>query len=207
MGEHTASPPCREISAATQPMRRMLVSRSSWEKVSPALRWRRTTSPSRLVIVRLPSSSIRSITAWARVDLPLPDRPVKNSTTPCSPGGGPVVVDDGGDLVAERGSRRAGVLGQGDDRVLAGVGAQHPDAELVVGLGVAVRRQGYGDHGGVREPARGGEAGPQEPHGRQGRGAVADQGDQHHPAVDALRGGAICSSSRASVTGTQVAPA
>ena len=68
--------------------------------------------------------------------------------------------------------------------VLAGVGAQHPDAELVVGLGVAVCCQGYGDHGGVREPARGGEAGPQEPHGRQGRGAVADQGDEHHPAVE-----------------------
>ena len=28
------------------------------------------------------------MTAWASVDLPLPDRPVKNSTTPCSPGGG-----------------------------------------------------------------------------------------------------------------------
>ena len=48
----------------------------------PADRFRRTTSPSRLVTVRSPASSRASITAWATVDLPLPDRPVKNSTSP-----------------------------------------------------------------------------------------------------------------------------
>ena len=66
----------------------MLVSRSSLEKVSPAERFRRTTSPSRLVTVRSPCSSSRSTSARASVDLPLPDRPVKNSTSPCRSGGG-----------------------------------------------------------------------------------------------------------------------
>ena len=88
IGLTTATPPCREISAATQPIRRMLVSRSSLEKVSPAERFRRTTSPSRLVTVRSPCSSSRSTSARASVDLPLPDRPVKKSTSPCRSGGG-----------------------------------------------------------------------------------------------------------------------
>ena len=87
-GLQTATPPCRAISAATQPIRRMLVSRSSLEKVSPADRCRRTTSPSRLVTLRSPCSSSRSISARASVDLPLPDRPVKNSTSPWSSGAG-----------------------------------------------------------------------------------------------------------------------
>ena len=90
----TATPPCREISAATQPIRRMLVSRSSLEKVRPAERLRRTTSPSRLVTVRAPCSRTRSISARASVDLPLPDRPVKKSTRPWSAGAGRSCVDD-----------------------------------------------------------------------------------------------------------------
>ena len=88
IGLHTATPPCREISAATQPIRRMLVSRSSRLNVRPADRFRRTTSPSRLVTVRSPASSSESITAWATVDLPLPDSPVKNSTSPRRSGPG-----------------------------------------------------------------------------------------------------------------------
>ena len=99
IGLQTATPPWREISAATQPIRRMLVSRSSREKVSPAERFRRTTSPSRLVTVRSPCSSRGSISAWASVDLPLPDRPVKNSTSPCRVRRRAVGLDDRGDVV------------------------------------------------------------------------------------------------------------
>ena len=88
IGLQMATPPCRLISAATQPIRRMFVSRSALEKVSPADRFRRTTSPSRLVTVRSPCSRTTSCRARASVDLPLPDRPVKNSTSPCSAGPG-----------------------------------------------------------------------------------------------------------------------
>jgi hypothetical protein len=88
IGEQMATPRWRAISAATQPIRRMLVSRSALEKVRPAERFRRTTSPSRLVTVRRPSSRSRSCSARASVDLPLPERPVKNTTRPCSSGAG-----------------------------------------------------------------------------------------------------------------------
>ena len=54
----------------------------------------------------------------------------------------------------------------------------------MVGLGVVVRRQRYGDHGGVGEPVRRRDARAQQAHGRQGGRAVADQGDEHHSAVD-----------------------
>jgi hypothetical protein len=66
----------------------MLVSRSSLENVRPFDRLRRTTSPSRLVTVLSPCSRMRSISARASVDLPLPDRPVKKSTRPWSSGAG-----------------------------------------------------------------------------------------------------------------------
>src|SRR3954453_16207746 len=90
IGAHTASPPCFVTSAATQPMRRMLTSRSSFENPSPFDRCVRTTSPSSSVIEREPAS--RSTTARATVDLPEPQKPVKNNVRP-SPGGcGTVVV-------------------------------------------------------------------------------------------------------------------
>ena len=127
MGLTTATPPCRAISAATQPIRRMLVSRSSLENVRPADRCRRTTSPSRLVTVRRPCSSSRSTRARASVDLPLPDRPVKKSTRPCSSGSGRSRVDD----VADRRGVLAGiVLGERVDRVACDVRRDDLDAQL-----------------------------------------------------------------------------
>ena len=68
-------------------------------------------------------------------------------------------------------------LGEGDDRVRAGVVGDHLDAQRVVGLGVAVRGQGYGDDRGV-EVAGGGQGGPDQADGGERRGARADQGEQ-----------------------------
>src|SRR5215470_17857041 len=65
-------------------MRRMFVSRSSFEKPSPLLRWVRTSSPSSSS-TRRPCAAIRSRTACASVDLPTPDRPVNHSVNPPSP--------------------------------------------------------------------------------------------------------------------------
>ena len=101
MGLQMATPPCRLISAATHPIRRMLVSRSALEKVRPAERFRRTTSPSRLVTVRRPCSRTTSCSARARVDLPLPESPVKNRTSPCRDGSGRSCVDDGGHVLGQ----------------------------------------------------------------------------------------------------------
>ena len=94
----------------------------------------------------------------------------------------PVEVDDGGDLVAQRGL--AVVVGEPQDGVAAGVRRHHAHPERVVDVGVAVRREGYGDHGGVREPLGRGQAGPQQPDGGEVRRTVPDQRHQHHSALD-----------------------
>ena len=88
--------------------------------------------------MRPPCSSSRSISARASVDLPLPDRPVKKSTRPCSSGSGWSTrrwrrSRRGGPRLARRGGVRQGV-----DRVTAGVGLDHLGAEGVVGVGVTV---------------------------------------------------------------------
>ncbi len=65
-------------------MRRMLMSRCSFEKPSSDERCLRTTSPSSSVTGRPPISISLTISALAMVDLPEPDRPVKNTVKPCS---------------------------------------------------------------------------------------------------------------------------
>ncbi len=160
----------------------MLVSRSSLEKVSPADRFRRTTSPSRLVTVRSPCSRTRSISARASVDLPLPDRPVKNSTRPCSSRVGPVGVDD-------RPRSSAGRLGrselggrEGEDRVGAGV----------VGAPPGRRARGRPR----RRRAR--PAGPRPPRRRAGARPRPGGADQRHRGE---LGGARCRPARAARPG------
>ena len=84
-------PPCRDAgptSAATQPIRRTLRSRSALLKPSPAESSRRTTSPSSRVTVRSPVSRSESASPRAIVDLPEPEKPVKKTTRPrCRRGG------------------------------------------------------------------------------------------------------------------------
>src|SRR4051812_35160175 len=94
----TTVPPCLTTSPATNPIRRMLRSRCSRENVSSLERWVRTTSPSSTVTGR-PSASSEATSASAIVDLPAPERPVRNTVTP---GGG------GADMVASVPQRRCG---------------------------------------------------------------------------------------------------
>src|SRR3954447_13877907 len=61
----------------------MLMSRCSLEKPSSEERCLRTTSPSRIVTGRPPISSSFTSSTLAMVDLPEPDRPVKNTVKPC----------------------------------------------------------------------------------------------------------------------------
>src|SRR4249919_4377462 len=91
-------------------MRRMLVSRSSFEKPSPLERFSRTTSPSRISSLeprsrRCPSSSREMVV------LPAPESPVNQRVKPCSPAIGTSVLlvsvdQDVGDLVARELVRR-----------------------------------------------------------------------------------------------------
>ncbi len=81
-------PPFLVISLATKPMRRMLMLRCSFENPSSLDRFRRTTSPSSSVTGRPPSSMNLAYRILASVDLPEPDRPVKNSVMPLRLRGG-----------------------------------------------------------------------------------------------------------------------
>ena len=83
-----AMPPFFVISDATKPMRRMLMSRCSFENPSSDDRCFRTTSPSSRVTGRPPISSSLTSSTLAMVDLPDPDRPVKNTVNPCWARGG-----------------------------------------------------------------------------------------------------------------------
>ena len=87
---------------------------------------------------------------------------------------------------------------------MAGVVGDHLHAERVVGVGVIVRRQRHGDHGGVRQLAAA-QRRPHQADGREGRGAVADQRQQD----DRTEAPSAASwvSVTASATGTNVRPA
>ena len=82
MGAQMAMPPFLVISEATNPMRRMLMSRCSLEKPSSEERFLRTRSPSSSVTGRPPISSSLICSTLATVDLPDPERPVKNTVKP-----------------------------------------------------------------------------------------------------------------------------
>src|SRR3712207_386596 len=73
--------PWRVSREATQPIRSMFVSRSSFEKPRPFERWVRTVSPSRYSTMQ-PRSSSAGPTRCAIVDLPAPERPVNQSVKP-----------------------------------------------------------------------------------------------------------------------------
>ena len=77
------APPWRVRREATQPIRSMFVSRSSFEKPRPFERCVRTVSPSRYSTIR-PRRSSSGPTTWAIVDLPDPERPVNQSVKPPS---------------------------------------------------------------------------------------------------------------------------
>src|SRR5437868_5083753 len=81
MAETTTAAPWRVSRAATQPMRSMFVSRSSFEKPSPGERCVRTTSPSSFSTMR-PRRSSSDATRSAIVVLPEPERPVNQSVKP-----------------------------------------------------------------------------------------------------------------------------
>ncbi len=76
-------PPFLVISEATNPMRRMLMSRCSLEKPSSDDRCLRTMSPSSSVTGRPPASMNRTSSTLAMVDFPAPERPVKKIVIPC----------------------------------------------------------------------------------------------------------------------------
>ncbi len=88
IGAQIAMPPCLAISAATYPILAILRSRSARENVRPAESSERTRSPSSSETRRSARSASRSRRSLAIVDLPDPDRPVRNSTTPRSERGG-----------------------------------------------------------------------------------------------------------------------
>ena len=81
-------PPFLVISDATYPMRRMLMSRCSFENPSSDDRCLRTKSPSSNVTGRPPTSRNLVISALAIVDFPEPESPVKKIVTPCLCRGG-----------------------------------------------------------------------------------------------------------------------
>ena len=77
------APPWRVSRDATQPIRSMFVSRSSFEKPRPFERWVRTVSPSRYSTT-WPRRSSSGPTRCAIVVLPEPERPVNQSVKPPS---------------------------------------------------------------------------------------------------------------------------
>ena len=113
-----------------------------------------------------------SCSARASVDLPLPDRPVKNSTRPCSSGRGQVALDDRRDVVGE-----VALAGHAQD-LAGGVVLDDPLAEPVVGLGVPAAGQRYGDHVGVVEVPGGRERRPDQRGGGELGGAGPGEGEQ-----------------------------
>src|SRR5262245_48768006 len=102
--------PLRLRRSATKAIRRMLVSRSSFEKPSPLERFSRTTSPSRISSLqprsrRCPSNSLEIVV------LPAPESPVNQRVNPFSPAIALSVLlvsvdQDVGDLVARELVRR-----------------------------------------------------------------------------------------------------
>src|SRR5215212_5064924 len=117
--------PLRESRSATNAIRRMFVSRSSFENPRPFERFVRTTSPSRTSTLR-PRCASWCSTSSAIVDLPAPERPVNQSVNPSlirealrrglcvKPALGPVGA--GPAAVATRPGKRAGSAA---DRVVA----------------------------------------------------------------------------------------
>ena len=81
IADTTTAAPARASREATQPMRPMFVSRSSFEKPRSLVRCSRTTSPSSRSTSR-PRSSSSVATRPAIVDLPAAERPVNQTTKP-----------------------------------------------------------------------------------------------------------------------------
>src|ERR671934_784509 len=84
MAETITAAPWRVSRDATQPMRSMLVSRSSFEKPRPLERCSRTSSPSSHSTSR-PRRSSSGRTSSAMVVFPAPERPVNHSVNPLRP--------------------------------------------------------------------------------------------------------------------------
>ena len=118
--------------------------------------------------------------------MPLPESPVKNSTTPRSLGGGPVLVDDGRDLVAQRGLVRPSPSSvETEDGVVAGVRGHDLDPQGMVLVGVAVRGERYGDHvprPRAARPPRGWHAA--RPTGDSAEVPCPTEGHQDHPTLE-----------------------
>ena len=118
MAETSVTTPARVKRLATQPMRSMLVSRSSFENPRPFDRWVRTTSPSRYS-TSAPRFSSSGPTSSAMVLFPVPERPgepegvagtIAHAGTALPRGGAPVDVSSArpgrGDGVRTRSSPR-----------------------------------------------------------------------------------------------------
>src|SRR3990172_6946350 len=83
MADASTHTPLRVSTSATQPMRRMFVSRSSLLNPSPLLRCVRTTSPSSFSSFVMPRSRRSGSMASEIVVLPAPESPVNQTVNPC----------------------------------------------------------------------------------------------------------------------------
>ena len=113
------------------------------------------------------------MSARASVDLPLPDRPVKKSTSPWSSGAG-----WSRSTIAAISSGRSPPVDQAVDRVAGGVRRHHLRAQRVVVVGVAVRGQRDDDDVGALDRGGRHERGPDQGHGGELRGAGAGEREQ-----------------------------
>ncbi len=131
-------------------------------------------------MVRVPCSRTRSISAWARVDLPLPDRPVKKRTSPCSS-----VPGWSASMMASMSSVYAASSVTGKASTSASPAYVRATWAPRAWSMVASPRLASGTATTLRPRACcGSECGPDEGSGRQIGGAGADEGQQEHRAGD-----------------------
>ena len=128
----------------------------------------------------------RSISARARVDLPLPERPVKKRTRPCSSGSGGRASTMASMWRGRPSSRSPRPSRQRVDRVAAGVGRRRPATPSSWSASASPwDGEGHGDDHGVVEQGGRGERGPDQRDRGEVGGAGADQGQQQDRAAAA----------------------
>ena len=149
-------PPCRLISAATQPMRRMFVSRSCLEKVRPG-----GQVPPDDVAVEAGDGALallqhQVVQRAGERGLAAARQPGEEQHEALLAGPGAVAVDDRGDRLGQ-----LALAGDAEDLARC-VRRDHPLPQVVVRGRVTARRQRDRHHGGVRQRRRGREGGAQQ---------------------------------------------
>ena len=201
MGLQTATPPCRAISAATQPIRRMLVSRSGLGEGQPG----RQVPPYDVAVEA-------GDAALALLEQPVHQRAGERRLAaagqageeehqPLSLGRRLVALDDRGDLVGQ-----VAPVDEAEHRVAGGVGRHDLGAERVVVVGVAVRGQRDDDDVGALERGGRRERGPEQADRGAARGCRRRRGRAGRRGPRPRRSSSWASVS-ASATGTNVRPA